>query len=133
MKIYTSDTYNIISIDKEPSNYKYCFETNQSRSDVFKNLCDTVIKGYKYEPQYEIVIDNKGNRQRDNTTGEYKYKLDEEGSRIFYGYACYPYLDYMILELLQKQYEDFQKQDKLIKAQIAYLSMMSGIDTEVKL
>lgn len=64
-------------------------------------------------------------------TGELLYKFDENGERIPAGYACYPFVDYSTLMLIQKQYEASQKQVQALNAQIEYLSMMSGTETEV--
>lgn len=131
MKIYVNQSYEIISLDNEPNNFTYVFDVALSRSELFGNYCDTVIQGYKYEPQYELLFNKDGSNARDEKTGELLYKLDNEGNKIPAGDACYPFVDYQTLALIQRQYEESQKQVQALTAQIAYLSMMSGIEIEV--
>lgn len=131
MKIYVNQNYEIVSLDIEPEIYKKVFEVEQIRTEMFGNLCDTVINGYKYEPQYEFLFNEDGSNARDEGTGELLYKLDDAGNKIPTGYACYPFVDYQTLMLIQRQYEDSQRQVQALNAQIEYLSMMSGIETEV--
>lgn len=131
MKIFVNEQYEILSIDREPKHYTNIFEIELTREEMFGRLCDTVIQGYKYEQNYELLFDKKGSNARDEKTGEVLYKLDEGGNKISTGYACYPFVDYNTLLLIQKQYEDSQKQVQVLSSQIDYLSMMSGIETEV--
>ncbi len=131
MKIYVNEQYKIIDLDNEPLHYKQCFEVEQSRTQMFGSLCDACIQGYKYEPQYEMIFNEDGSNARDEKTGGLIYKLDGNREKIPAGYACYPFVDYSTLMLIQKQYEDSQKQVQALNAQIEYLSMMSGIETEV--
>lgn len=131
MKIYVNDQYEVLSLDNEPQWFSKVFEVEQTRKEMFGNLCDACIQGYKYEPQYEFLFNEDGSNARDEATGELLYKLDDNGEKIFQGYACYPFVDYRTLMLIQKQYEDSQKQVQALNAQVAYLSMMSGIEMEV--
>lgn len=131
MKIYTNRNYEIIGIDSKSINYDHLFEIEQTREELFGKWCDTCIRGYKYEPQYEMLFKEDGNHERDKKNGELLYKLDGDGNKIFIGYACYPYIDINTLMLIQKQYEDSQRQLQALNAQIEYLSMMSGVETEV--
>lgn len=131
MKIYVNEQYEILALDTEPENYKYIFEVEQTRTEMFWDLCEAVVCGYKYEPQYEMLFNEDGSNAREEKTGELLYKIDESGNKIFNGYACYPFMDYQTLMLIQKQHEESQKQLQALNAQIAYLSMMSGIETEV--
>lgn len=131
MKIYVNDQYEVLSIDTEPNYYKESFEVELNREEMFGTLCDACIQGYKYEPQYELLFNEDGSNARDDATGELLYKLDDNGEKIFQGYTCYPFVDYRTLMLIQKQYEDSQKQVQALNAQIAYLSMMTGFETEV--
>lgn len=131
MKIYTDINHTILALEDAPTCWEHCVETEQSREKMFGTLCDTCIQGYKYEPQYEFLFKEDGNHERDKETGELIYKLDDEGNKILTGYACYPFVDYKTLMLIQKQYEDSQRQVQALNAQIEYLSMMSGIETEV--
>ena len=131
MKIYTNGNYEIITLNTEPENYEYCFETYQSREEMFGGWCDAFISGYRYEPQYELLFNEDGSNARDEKTGELLYKLDNEGNKIPAGFACYPFVDCHTLTLIQKQYEESQKQVQVLNAQIEYLSMMSGYEMEV--
>lgn len=132
MKIYTNHQYEILSIDTYPIFHMEPieFEVTSTREEMFGNLCDAVIRGYKYEPVYEVLFNEDGSNARDDVTHELLYKINENKEKIFQGYACYPFVDYQTLMLIQKQYEDSQKQIQVLNAQIKYLSMMSGIDTE---
>lgn len=132
MKIYVNEQYEIIGLDKEVAGYKQSFDTEQTRTDLFGNLCDACIQGYKYEPLYEMLFNEDGSNQRDENTGEILCKLDEHGNKITHGFSCHPFVDYHTLMLIQKQYEDYQKQVKTLNAQIEYMSMMSGIEMEAK-
>jgi hypothetical protein len=131
MKIYVNNQYEIIALDSELEFYDHMFETEQGRIELFGNFCDAVISGYKYEPQCEFLFNEDGSNARDEKTGELLYKTDEAGCKISNGFVCYPFIDYSTLMLIQKQYEDSQKQVQALNAQIEYLSMMSGIETEV--
>ena len=130
MKIYVNDQYEVLSLDEEPQLFSKVFEVEQQRKEMFGNLCDTCINGYKYEPQYEFLFNEDGSNSRDEVTGELVYKLDDNGEKIFQGYACYPFIDYRTLMLMQKQYENSQRQVQVLNAQVAYLQMMSGIAEE---
>ncbi|MDW2799906.1 hypothetical protein RZO55_20245 [Clostridium boliviensis] len=130
MKIYTDINYTILALDDAPTCWEHCVETEQTREKMFGTLCDACIQGYKYEPQYEFLFKEDGNHERDVESGELLYKTDEDGDKIQIGYACYPFVDYKTLTLIQKQYEDSQKQIKVLNAQIEYMSMMSGIEME---
>lgn len=132
MKIYTNERYEIVSLNDNPAEFTYEFETQQARAEMFGNLCDACIQGYKYEPTYELLFNENGSNARDEKTGELLCKLDKSGNKISNGYACYPFVDYRTLMLIQKQYEDSQKQIKVLNAQIEYMSMMSGIEMEAK-
>lgn len=129
MKIYTNSEYEILSLDKQPEIYKYEFETKQKKEELFSNWCDACIYGFRYEPIYEMAFNEDGSNERDEKTGQLLYRLDE-GNKISQGYACYPFVDYKTLMLIQKQYEDSQKQVQALNAQIEYLSMLSGIAEE---
>ena len=130
MKIYTNERYEIVALDNRPDESKFEFETQQTREEMFGDFCNTCILGYKYEPQYELVFNEDGSNQRDKETGELLYKTDGKGNKIFNDYACYPFVDYKTLNLIQKQYEESQKREKALTAKIEYLSMMSDIKME---
>ena len=131
MKIYTNKQYNIVSIDQPPASYEYCFEVEQTRTEMFGDWCDACIQGYKYEPQYEFIFNEDGSNVRNEKTGDLLYKLDAAGNKKLIGYACYSFIDYKTLRLIQKQYEDSQKQVQELSAKIEYLSMMTGFEVEV--
>lgn len=131
MKIYTNKNYEILSVNEEPQIYNHVFEVLQTRKELFGDFCNACIQGYKYEPQYELLFNENGSNVRDEKTGELMFQLDKERNKIPNGFACYPFVDYQTLLLLQKQYEDSQNQVRVLNAQIEYLSMMSGVDGEV--
>jgi hypothetical protein len=131
MKIYTDNDYKIVALDIEPAHFEYLFEVDEDKSEMFGNWCDTCIRGYKYEPQFEMSFDNDGTHLRDEITGEFMYKLDKYNGKKISGFACYPYIDYHTLVLIQKQYEDSQKQVHVLNNQIEYLSMISNIEMDV--
>lgn len=130
MKIYTDINYVILALDDAQVSYVNCYEVDKTREEMFGKLCDAVIGGYKYEPQYELLFNEGGSNARDEGTGELLYKLDDAGNKIPTGYACYLFIDYNTLILLQKQYEDSQQQVQVLNAQVAYLQMLSGIAEE---
>lgn len=114
MKIYVNNQNYIMGVDNVPNEYVYCYEVEGSRSDFFGAFCDNVISCYKYE---EVV---------------------SETDKSVVGYSIYTTLDFYLLLVIQKQYEDSQRQYEdsqrqvqALNAQIEYLSMMSGIETEV--
>lgn len=131
MNIYTDNEYKILALNKEPRSYKYCFVTTLSREVIFGNWCDACITGYKYMLNYEMLFNEDGSNKRDSVTGELVFNLDTEGNKIPAGYSCYPYIDYHTLLLIQKQYEESQKQIQTLNAQIEYLTMASGGEMKV--
>lgn len=131
MKLYVNENYEIIALDTTPEIYKYVFDAEQTRVEMFGDLCDACILGYKYEPRYEFLFNEDGSNARDENTGELLYKTDHGGNKILQGYSCYPFIDYKTLMLIQKQYENSQKQVQSLNAQIAYLQILSGVKTEV--
>jgi hypothetical protein len=130
MKIYVNEQYEIIALDTQPESYREIFDVEQTKEEMFGNFCDACIQGYRYEPQYEMLFNEDGSNARNEKTGDLLYRLDDEGNKIPVGYSCYPFVNYQTLMLIQKQYEDSQKQIQALNAQIAYLSMMSKIDIE---
>ena len=106
MNVYTNSSYEIIAIDTEPQQYEHVFKWDQTRTEMFGNLCDICIQSYKCEPQYELLFNDDRSNKTDEETGKLLYKLDKDGNRILKGYACYPFIDYQMLILIQKQYED---------------------------
>lgn len=131
MKIYTNNNHEILSVNEEPIVFKYIFDVNQTREDLFGNFCNACIQGYKYEPQYELLFNENGDNVRDDKTGELIFRLDKEGNKIPNGFACYPFVNYQTLIMIQKQYDDSQNQVLALNAKIDYLCMMTGADTEV--
>nr|WP_288827442.1 hypothetical protein [uncultured Clostridium sp.] len=128
MKIYVNKQYEITALDNGSG---LSFEVFQTREELFGNLCDACIRGYKYEPSYEFLFNEDGSNARDEKTGELLYKTDEFGNKISNGFSCYPFVDYHTLMLIQTQYEESQKKEKALTAKIEYLSMMTGVKTEV--
>ena len=131
MKIYVNNQWEILSVDNEPIAFSEVFEITQTRDEIFGGLCDAVIQCYKCEPQYEMLFKEDGNHERNEETGELLYKLDDEGNKIFTGYACYPFIDYNMLMLTQKQYESQQADLLRINSQLLWIAMMTGTNMEV--
>ncbi|WP_097003939.1 hypothetical protein [Lacrimispora amygdalina] len=131
MNVYTNNSYEIIAIDAEPQHYEYVFKCDHTRTEIFGDLCDICIQGYKYEPQYELIFNEDGSNKIDEKTGELLYKLDIDGNKILNGYACYPFIDCQMLMLIQKQYGEYKKREIALTAKIDYISMMAGIKTDV--
>lgn len=85
MKIYTNYQYKILSIDTLPIFHMEPieFEVTSTREEMFGNLCDAVILGYKYESIYKILFNEEGSNARDEITHELLYKVDENRNKIF--------------------------------------------------
>lgn len=101
MKIYVNKQYDI------------CALRNTDRTDLTEievepttlgNWCDTVLKGYKYEPSW--ACDENG-----------VFILDDDKNRIQVGYAFYPFVDFNTLLLIQQEHE--QSQQELTALQLA--------------
>jgi len=133
MKIFVNERYEILSLDIAPQEYEYCLDSSFTRNELFGDLCDVVVKGHKYEPQYELLFNKDGSNARDEKNGELLYKLDDEGNKIPSGYSCYPYIDYQTLMLIQKQYEESRKQTQAFDSQISHLATISGIGVETNI
>lgn len=56
MKIYTKNDNEIVAINNEPEVIVLLLKTKQSQIEMFGNLCDACIQGYKYESQYELLF-----------------------------------------------------------------------------
>lgn len=110
MKIYTNFTHDILALDNPPEKYEHEIEVDQTREEMFGNLCDACICGYRYEPAYELLFKEDGSNARDEETGDLLYKTDAQGHRITVGWQCYPFMDYQVLMAIQRQYEASQSQ-----------------------
>ncbi|ENY93157.1 hypothetical protein HMPREF1093_03229 [Hungatella hathewayi 12489931] len=110
MKIYTNFTHDILALDNAPEHYEHVVEVEQMREELFGNLCDACICGYRYAPAYELLFNDDGSISRDEETGELHYKTDAKGNRIQAGWQCYPFMDYQVLMAIQRQYEASQQQ-----------------------
>ena len=110
MKIYVNFNYEMIALDSPPEKYEHEIDVEQTRSELFGDLCDACICGYRYEPAYEMLFNDDGSNARDDITGELLYKMDSEGNRIQTGWQLYPFMDFNVLMTLQRQYETSQKQ-----------------------
>lgn len=107
MKIYVNEQYEILSLDKVPESYFKKIKTENTRGQLFGTWCDTCINGYRYEPAWEYLFNDDGSHVLDEYSNPI-YKLDETGERIADGWQCYPFVDCLILSLIQKQYESNQ-------------------------
>ena len=110
MKIFTNLNHEIISLDITPEFYEHEFEIEKTREELFGDLCDACICGYRYEPIYDLLFNEDGSNARDEKTGELLYKINEYGERIRTGWQCYPFLDYQVLMAIQRQYKASQYQ-----------------------
>lgn len=101
MKIYTNDQHEIIGYEPNyiPSNYAHEYEVENNFLD---RKSYTVACGYKYEPQYELDFAEDGSLQYDDQ-GNPKYKLDDEGQKIFVGYGFFPFIDTQVLARFQQE------------------------------
>ena len=110
MKIYTNFTHDILALDNPPEHYEHEVEVNQTREELFGNLCDACICGYRHAPAYELLFNENGSIFQDKETGEPHYKTDALGKRIQTGWQCYPFMDFNVLMAVQRQYEGSQHQ-----------------------
>lgn len=110
MKIFTNFTYDILALDNIPEHYEHEIEVEQTREELFGNLCDACVCGYRYAPAYELLFNEDGSISRDEETGDLLYKTDERGNRIHTGWQCYPFMDYQVLMAIQRQHEASQHQ-----------------------
>lgn len=110
MKIFTNFTHDILALDNAPEHYEHEIEVEQTREELFGNLCNACICGYRYEPAYEMLFNDDRSNARDEKTGELLYKTDAQGNRITVGWQLYPFMDYQVLMTIQRQYEASQGQ-----------------------
>ena len=101
MKIYVNEQYEICDLHKTDRTDLIEVEVNP---EVLNNWCDTVLKGFKYEPSWAC-----------NENGE--FTLDKDGNRIQIGYAFYPYIDFNMLQFIQQEHE--HSQNELTSLQLA--------------
>ncbi len=115
MKLYTNDQHEIIgySPDYVPESYAHEYEVDD---EMLSGKAFTVVCGYKYEPQYELDFAEDGSLQYD-AQGNLKYKLDDEGEKIFTGYGFFPFIDSQILNKLQVMNDENEK--KVTELQLA--------------
>lgn len=115
MKIYTNENHEIIGYSPNyiPSEYAHEYDVED---DLLSGKSFTVACGYKYEPQYELDFAEDGSLQYD-AQGNLKYKLDDEGEKIFTGYGFFPFIDSQILNKLQVMNDENEK--KVTELQLA--------------
>lgn len=100
MKIYTDRNYNIISLDTLPNEYIHEIETDKTREELFGKWCDECIRKYRYEPTYELLLDQTGNVVL-NEHGNPIYKTDSNGNKIQNGWTWYPLVTEQLLQQIQ--------------------------------
>ena len=110
MKIYTNYTHDILALDNAPEHYEHEIEVEQTREELFGNLCDACVCGYRYAPVYELLFNEDGSISRDEETGELHYRTNAQGNRIQTGWQIYPFMDFNVLTAIQHQYEGSQRQ-----------------------
>ena len=101
MKLYTNEFHEIVGYKTPPENYKYEYEVDDNFN---AGRCDSVIFGYKYEPQYEQAFDENGEIVID-AFGQALPKLDENGEKIPAGISWYPFVDPKILDRIQEEHD----------------------------
>lgn len=117
MKLYTNENHEIIGYSPNyiPSEYAHEYEVGD---ELFSGKSFSVVCGYKYAPQYELDFNEDGSLKYDEH-GELVYKLDEEGEKIFQGYALYPFIDSQVLARLQQEADERKKEIDDINAKAA--------------
>ena len=93
MKIFVNNLYEICDINQTDRTDLTEYEVDD---EFFKDKCIDFIRGYRYEPQYRITIDEEGKSS---------YVLDENGEKILDGFSLYPWMDYNQLCQIQLEYE----------------------------
>lgn len=94
MKIYVNEQYEICALG---STDRADLIEIEADSEILSNWCDVALTGFKYEPSW--ACDENG-----------EFILDNKGNRIQAGYAFYPFIDYNMLLLIQKQHEQSQQE-----------------------
>ena len=110
MKIYTDFTHDILALDNPPEHYEHEIEVEPTREELFGNLCDACVCGYRYAPAYELLFNEDGSISRDEETGDLHYRTNAHGNRIQTGWQIYPFMDFNVLTAIQRQYELSQRQ-----------------------
>lgn len=110
MKIYTNSTYDIVALDNPPEYYEHEIEVEQTRKDLFGDLCDACVCGYRYAPCYELMFNKDGSTALDEKTGDILYKTDKDGNKNLIGWQCYPFVDCQVLTTIQRQHISSQTQ-----------------------
>lgn len=128
MKLYTNLSHEIIGYSPLyiPSEYAYEYEVED---DMLGGKAFPVICGYKYEPNYELEFNEDGSMKY-NEHGNLVYKTDEDGEKIFTGYAFYPFVDYQVLEKLQVMNDENEK--KVTELQLALTQVFELAASNIK-
>lgn len=128
MKIYTNLNHEIIGYSPAyiPSEYAYEYDVED---DMLNGMAFPVVCGYRYEPQYELDFNEDGSLKYDEQ-GNLVYKIDEDGEKIFTGYAFYPFVDYQVLEKLQVMNDENEK--KVTELQLALTQVFELAASNIK-
>lgn len=128
MKIYTNLNHEIIGYSPShiPSEYAYEYDVE---GGMLNGRAFPVVCGYKYEPQYELDFNEDGSLKYDEQ-GNLVYKTDEDGEKIFTGYAFYPFVDYQVLEKLQVMNDENEK--KVTELQLALTQVFELAASNIK-
>lgn len=128
MKLYTNSNHEIIGCS--PSHIPVEYVNEYDVEDDMLNVMEfPVVCGYKYEPKYELDFNEDGSLKYDEQ-GNLVYKTDEDGEKIFTGYAFYPFVDYQVLEKLQVMNDENEK--KVTELQLALTQVFELAASNIK-
>lgn len=101
MKIFTNEYHEICDINSTTRTDLTEYEISD---DSFQGKCASYICGYKYEPQYQLVLNEDGTNKQDEL-GNDIYVLDDSGNKILTGFSLYPFVDYNVLLRIQAEHD----------------------------
>lgn len=101
MKIFTNEYHEICDVE---STTRSDLTEYDIENGSFEGKCKTYICGYKYEPQFQLVINEDGTNKKDES-GSDIYALDEQGNKIQTGFSLYPFVDFNVLLRIQSEHD----------------------------
>lgn len=128
MKLYTNLNHEIVGYSPSHIPVEYVNEYDVE-DGMLNGMAFPVICGYKYEPNYELEFNTDGSLKYDEQ-GNLVYKTDEDGEKIFTGYAFYPFVDYQVLEKLQVMNDENEK--KVTELQLALTQVFELAASNIK-
>lgn len=97
-KIYTDNQDRIVAVGSTDRTDVTEYEVD---SEMFGNMCEAVIFGYKYGPVYLCKYGEDGNEILDPETNEPIYELDERGNPVIAGIQFVPFVPDVVLDRIQ--------------------------------